>query len=254
MTKKNWQQIIQEDGASLAIIIFFAALPWLGMLLVIPPLILENQEALKAADFWQRIQIIALILPAVTIGLFPNTAIFPVAGYFWKDWSWIGYFMIMLFCATLIGYFLSGNKWGARVLAAFKKFYPEIWMLEEDIRKKQNEWVFFMRLSPMFPFAVTNLFMGVLKINLLRYLIVGTLGMLPRAVLTFWAGREVRNIVDYLNKDEAHDASGKIVMVFLAVGALGVLRLFLILYKKMKKEEADKKAAEAAAESGQSGT
>jgi len=64
----------------------------------------------------------------------------------------------------------------------------------ENVRANSFSWVFVTRLSPVFPFAITNALMAFLGVRVKQFFVAGTLGMLPRTLLALWTGTQAKTI------------------------------------------------------------
>ena len=93
-------------------------------------------------------------------------------------------------------------------------------------KKDRFNWalVFFTRLTPVMPFAVTNVVLAACKFRFPVYIFGSIAGILPRAAVFFWFGTEAQNLTEALDGKDG-DYSRKIVTaVFLMIG-LGALSL-----------------------------
>lgn len=57
-----------------------------------------------------------------------------------------------------------------------------------NVRSSSFSWVFLARLSPIFPFAITNAIMAFVGVPFRWFITAGTLGMLPRTFLAVFTG------------------------------------------------------------------
>ena len=95
--------------------------------------------------------------------------------------------------------------------------------------------VAYMRLSPVMPFAMMNVFLASLPIKMYNYIMGSMLGMLPRTLLLFWAGM---NAVEIWNFVQSPTIDGiwqmlPLLLVFVAIAGL------IYIFKSVLKEVAD---------------
>lgn len=133
-----------------------------------------------------------ILIYAATTGLLmglaflPTTFIAPASGFFF---GWIAFpFMVIAYAlATILGYNL-GQKANASLLEALFIKHPHLKQELEARKSKEMNLIFFVRISPIIPFAVSNFLFASMKIPLKKVLIFGILGMLPRTLLAFGTG------------------------------------------------------------------
>lgn len=83
--------------------------------------------------------------------------------------------------------------------------------------------IFTLRLTPVLPFAVTNVFSSYINIPFLRYLFFGGIGIAIRTLATVFTGTQIKTLNDNLVKDPAYQLQ---YFVFIGVSVV----LFAILY------------------------
>ena len=66
--------------------------------------------------------------------------------------------------------------------------YPRAKTMVENKKGKMGELIFFVRLSPIIPFAFSNLLFALLDTGWKRVVLFGFIGMLPRTLLAFGSG------------------------------------------------------------------
>jgi uncharacterized membrane protein YdjX (TVP38/TMEM64 family) len=84
--------------------------------------------------------------------------------------------------ASALGYFLA-KQFGATALLSR---VPSSFLT--NVRSSSFSWVFLARLSPIFPFAITNAIMAFVGVPFRWFITAGTLGMLPRTFLAVFTG------------------------------------------------------------------
>ncbi len=95
--------------------------------------------------------------------------------------------------ASLLGYFLAKKLKGDAIMALLRARFPLEHFLA-NVRANSFSWVFVTRLSPVFPFAITNALMAFLGVRIKQFFVAGTLGMLPRTLLALWTGMQAKTI------------------------------------------------------------
>lgn len=156
------------------------------------------------------------------LAIVPTTLMAIVTGFI-GGWTLLPMMLIAYVLASLIGYgigqFTETGFW-VNLIKSSKK--GRLFM--ENVEDKTNLFVFSCRLSPILPFGLTNVALSILGIPLRRFLIFGTLGMLPRTILSLWLGITADDFSKALD-------SGKELPVFQLLTALLVLASSGLLIK-----------------------
>lgn len=72
-----------------------------------------------------------------------------------------------------------------------KKFYKKINIINKGLKKEAGLYVFSLRLVPVFPFFMINIFMGVTSIHIKSFFVASFLGLLPGAFVYVNAGQQL---------------------------------------------------------------
>jgi uncharacterized membrane protein YdjX (TVP38/TMEM64 family) len=151
----------------------------------------------------------------------PTTFFALFIGYLWGFESFLP-FVITYSLASLIGFGLAKMMHGDAIMEFFAQKFKMASFLA-NVKKDSFSWVFLTRLSPIFPFAITNAMMAFIGVNWKNFWIAGTLGMLPRTLLAFWTGVEAENIQSLLNNSRDFSWQDFISLAFLVLSAAGMV-------------------------------
>ena len=122
------------------------------------------------------------------LGFFPTTFFALFSGYMWGIKAILPIYIVYLL-ASMLGYGVAKLIKGDRFLQ-YLKSHAKVDAVLSNVHKNSIYWVFLVRLSPVFPFAITNTFLAYLKVNLKSFIIGGSLGMLPRSIMALWIGSQ----------------------------------------------------------------
>jgi len=137
--------------------------------------------------------------PGTTLGwiwvsFLPTTFTALASGFFW-GWTVFPHLVIAYLLANVLGYSLG--KW---LNADFRTIlYARHPNLQEEIEKRIEQpagLVFFVRISPLIPFAISNFLFASLGIPLSKIIRFGLPGMLPRTILAFASGMAAQSFLD----------------------------------------------------------
>jgi uncharacterized membrane protein YdjX (TVP38/TMEM64 family) len=175
--------------------VWVALAPAIGSLLA-----LKNYELLLQIQPQTFIEHSIFILGAALVmgfAILPTTFTALLSGFVL---GWMGLFDILVAytIANVIGYSL-GKAINADFLEVLTLKSPN---LQSEINQRKGnlgKLIFFIRISPIIPFAISNFLFASLQIPLRKVLLYGVPGMLPRTALAFLAGILAN---DFLNARE----------------------------------------------------
>ena len=134
------------------------------------------------------------------LALCPTTFFAMFTGYVWC-WSGLLPLFIAYAIASLLGYGLARKMKGDALIEMIRTKFKAAEFLS-NVQAQSFAWVFLARLSPIFPFAITNALMAFLGVPLRQFFIGGTLGMLPRTLIALWTGTQAASWANLLNHPE----------------------------------------------------
>lgn len=150
-----------------------------------------------------------------SIALTPPTFLALVYGYF-LSWMALPLLFGLNLGAIAIIYGIARFFNAESVRANLIEIYPRVNSLFKRFHQNELRLIFFAKLSPVLPFAITNLFFAMAGARLRQVLAGGTLGMIPRTILAVWAGKEAQDI-RYLLKHPNEGLGTKIVLLLLII-------------------------------------
>lgn len=140
--------------------------------------------------------ILLTLILALLVGLaFLPTTLTALASGFFGGWSVFPHLVIAYLLANVLGYSLG--KW---LNADFRPLlYAGHPSLKAEIERRTEQpagLVFFVRISPLIPFAISNFLFASLGIPLTQIIRYGLPGMLPRTMLAFATGKAAKSFLD----------------------------------------------------------
>ncbi|OYU67372.1 MAG: hypothetical protein CFE22_04705 [Cytophagaceae bacterium BCCC1] len=159
-----------------------------------------------------------------TIALCPPTFLAIVFGYF-IGFKAIPYLLIINFGAIFLIYVfykILDFKW---IEGYFEK-NKKIKNLLKNIKADELKIIFFAKLSPILPFALTNLTFAVSGAKLRNILIGGFGGMLPRTLLAVYTGSQAKQIRTLIQNPNEGLFSKILVLLLIIVSVWGITHYF----------------------------
>jgi len=186
--------------------------------------ILKNESLIQNFTFidWAMLTILCTFLAA--LALVPPTLLALCFGYFW-GWGAIAPLLLLNVAAIGLVYGLFGF-FDARLLIAHFRKNPRTAVFFERIHQNELNFIFFTKLSPVLPFALTNLLFALSGIKFKNVLLGGFVGMIPRTLLAIWVGKEARAIKILLENPNESIWSRVVLTILVALSVWGLFRVF----------------------------
>lgn len=164
-------------------------------------------------EWWVGITLVLTVASASA--LTPPTFLALVYGYF-LGWSSLPMLFGLNVGAIALIYVSANFLHAESVRHYLIQVYPQVGSLLRRFYKNELRLIFFAKLSPVLPFAITNLFFAMAGARFKQVLTGGTLGMIPRTLLAVWAGKEAQDI-RYLLEHPNEGLATKIILIVLIV-------------------------------------
>jgi uncharacterized membrane protein YdjX (TVP38/TMEM64 family) len=166
---------------------------------------------------------------AMGLSIIPTSYVALVAGYFF-GWSSIPFLLISYILATCIGFIISKKIDNQRIIIEIKKNKKANAVLEK-LQSDQFKIVALARLSPVFPFGISNVIFTYLGVPLQRILVAGIIGMMPRSIFMVWLASQSES----LQKAFAYNWRQYIQSPIFLIGLASAVAFFYLVYRAYKK-------------------
>jgi len=218
---KRLKIIISRNPVILWAIAWVSVMPSVGSFLFLRYLY-SNVALFRGLDFLSAQTLLSyLIISAFVMGtaLMPTTLIAIISGFLF---GWIAFPALVLAytVASIIGYKL-GTGLDENSLNLLLEKYPKTKKVLLEKEDKMNELIFFLRLSPVIPFALSNLLFALIRADLTKVIWVGLLGMFPRTTMAFVTGLLANSLVDAVSEStNVYQLAGIIVLLLISIWGL----------------------------------
>jgi len=145
--------------------------------------LLEAYQLHTGLDYFVFTAIEALLMG---LALLPTTLIALASGFYF-GWMSLPFLILGYSLASVLGYALGKITNMGFTELLFKK-NPTFHKAVQSRKGKEGSLVFFVRISPVVPFSVSNFLFASMNIKLWKVLVYGIPGMLTRTVIAFAAG------------------------------------------------------------------
>jgi len=212
LTRKNTVTLIYS--------LLLGLLPLVGSSLVAYEVLKYESELRQVSPFFWILFYAAAAL-TMAFALTPTTFVALLSG-FMLGWVSLPPLCLSYLAAAWIGY-QSLSRLDNGSLLQFLSQKPEVRAFMQRLQAGSLGVIVLARLSPVLPFALMNAVFALVKIPLRPFLRGSFIGMLPRTVLSVWAGTQVqqlRTLLDNPNESLAWRI-GLIVLTLVSVAGMG---------------------------------
>ena len=183
----------------------------------------ENQISQFGFQEWSIITLICCL--SSTFAFTPPTLLALIFGYFlgWK--ALLPLFilnMVAIFLVNIITKIIDGEK--------FKSYLSDNQKVNgilNNIRQQELKVIFFTKLSPVLPFALTNFVFALSGAKLRNILLGGFFGMIPRTALAVWTGSQAKEIRSLLENPNEGNFEKILIILLVAISVGGLLYVVL---------------------------
>ncbi len=134
--------------------------------------------------------------------------------------------MAAIFLVNIITKMLNGEQF-----RSYLSDNKNVSLILENIRKQELKFIFFTKLSPIMPFALTNFVFALSGAKLKNILIGGFFGMIPRTLLAIWTGSQAKEIKRLLENPNEGNLQKILIIILIIISVGGIL--YFILPKKV---------------------
>ncbi len=167
----------------------------------------------------------------MALAITPTTFIAIISGYFFSWTGLIGISISYIFASVfglLIGRGLQ--KFG---IAYTPKAGSKFEKLLTNFGDREFMLIAFARLSPILPFAMTNVALSSINLRWKNYLLGSLAGMFPRTFIFFWAGKNAADIWTFVSNPTLGGVYKLLPVALILVSTVG---LYLIIKKKLQQK------------------
>ena len=186
--------------------------------------LIKYESTISTFSLFEWLVLTLFLTLGATIALCPPTFLAVVFGYF-MSFKAIPYLLIINFGAILLIYVLYSLldfKW----LETYFEKNEKVKSLLKNIKADELKIIFFAKLSPILPFALTNLTFAVSGAKLKNILLGGFGGMLPRTFLAVYTGSQAKEIQTLIQNPNEGLFSKILVLLLVIVSVWGITHYF----------------------------
>ncbi|GAB3922853.1 TVP38/TMEM64 family protein [Larkinella terrae] len=206
---------------SVAPLLFSSALTYLT---------LSNESLIAQFNGWEWLVVTIACCFTSAFALTPPTFLALIFGYFLGWNSLLPLFALNMICILLVNRMV--HWFDQDRFVRFIEQNPKARNVLERIRDQELKVIFYTKLSPVLPFAVTNLVFALSGARLRNILLGGFLGMIPRTLVAVWTAQQAKEIRTLVENPNAGSWTQIAIGVLLLASVVG---LFSVLNRVLKR-------------------
>lgn len=190
----------------------------------------QNQNYLEGFNGFHWALFSVGLAIAAALAIIPPTFLAIVMGFF-LGWMAFPYLIFINMGAIVLIYLLYqilDFSWIESKILSGEKIAKVL----NQIKESELKIIFFTKLSPLFPFAVTNLLFAVSGAKFKNILLGGFLGMIPRTLLAVYVGKEAHELQKIIENPNENTLSQIVISALILVSAFG---MYAVLKKAISK-------------------
>jgi uncharacterized membrane protein YdjX (TVP38/TMEM64 family) len=184
---------------------------------------IQNEVLIKGFGIKEWTVVCLVCAVACALALIPPTLLAFGFGYF-LGWQAVIPLILLNLTAISIVYFIV-NQLDKVGLLNYLSQFPRVASFLNRIHADEIRFVFFTKLSPVLPFALTNLVFSLMGIRFKNIILGGFLGMIPRTVLAVWVGKEAEQISKLVQNPNESITSRVVILVLVVASGIGLVKL-----------------------------
>jgi uncharacterized membrane protein YdjX (TVP38/TMEM64 family) len=210
-----------------------------GIILSVAPLLfssaltyltISNEQLISQFSGWEWFALTIACCLTSTFALTPPTFLALIFGYFLGWNSLLPLFALNMAAILLVNRLI--NWFDQDRFVRFIEQNPKAKNVLERIREQELKVIFFTKLSPVLPFAVTNLVFALSGARLRNILLGGFLGMIPRTLVAVWTAQQAKEIRTLVENPNAGNETQLLIGVLLLASIVG---LFAVLNRALNR-------------------
>lgn len=165
----------------------------------------QHETAIESlsTSTWALFYFYAITSITMALALTPTTFIALLSGYF-LGWYAVLPVVFSYLIASWIGYQMARLLDNGRFIDTLTR-EEKVKRIVDNLKSNEFGIILMARLSPVLPFAISNVLLSLAGARLRYFMTAGFIGMLPRTVFTIWIGSQAKQIRVLLeNKDGNH--------------------------------------------------
>jgi uncharacterized membrane protein YdjX (TVP38/TMEM64 family) len=182
--------------------------------------IITHEQEIQTFTFQDWIIVFLISCFTMAFALTPTTFIALLSGYF-LGWQAFLPLALSYWIASFIGFKIAQMIDGGRFLQIISE-KPKVKQVLENLQKDEFKIILLARLSPVLPFAVTNVLFSFSGTKLRNFLTAGFIGMLPRTILSIWIGTQAQEIKRLIEHPSEGNLSQMLILGLIGGSILGL--------------------------------
>jgi uncharacterized membrane protein YdjX (TVP38/TMEM64 family) len=186
---------------------------------------IQNESLIRSFGIvgWSIVCIVCAL--GCATALIPPTLLAFGFGYF-LGWQAIVPLVLLNLTAIVVIYGIVQQLDRESLLRYLIRF-PKVALFLNRVHANELRFVFFTKLSPVMPFALTNLVFSLMGLRFKNIIWGGFLGMIPRTILAVWVGKEAEQLSRLVENPNENWVNRLIIIGLVVISVLGIIRVIV---------------------------
>ncbi|WNJ18501.1 VTT domain-containing protein [Pontibacter sp. G13] len=219
---------------------------WIALTVVLPLIVSSlltwafQHSGFEGGSIGVQSEVLFYLVASLTmaLALTPTTFVAIASGFLFGWEAWIGIVLSYTIAATIgrllgIGLFRRYSQ-----SAIFQQ--PRYTRFLDEIAQSPLRMLILARLSPVLPFAVSNMVLGQIRIPWGTYLAGTLIGMIPRTMIAFITARNAQDLWTAIQYPETSSTEQVATSALIILTSLGIFFLMRRAWKRAEKNAGDK--------------
>lgn len=224
---KETFNLLRKNGKSVGFATLLVILPLVFSSSIIY-LVLEQEQVLKNLLLLQWSFLFFISIFTMALALTPTTLIAFIGGYF-LNWNSLFFIVPAYLLASVVGYFLAKLLDSGKFVNSLIHHTSATKILG-NLKKDELQIVILAKLSPVLPFAITNVLLAIGGASLKKFVFGAFIGMLPRTIVVVYAGINAQKLSELISNPLDHWGQLSLfILIFISIIGFGK-----IIFKSIK--------------------
>lgn len=188
---KKTFNLLRSNGRSFSFALCCSFLPLL-LSGSIAYLVMEYEILLRDLEPIEWLLLFCISIFSMAFALTPTTLIALMSSYL-LGWQALPFVVGAYLLAAILCFYVARAMDAGKFKHSLQD-HPQAKLIIERLHQQELTLVIFSKLSPILPFAISNILLAMAGARLKFFILGAFIGMLPRTLLVFWVGVQANNL------------------------------------------------------------
>lgn len=218
---KNMFNLLRANGRSFGFALCCTFLP-LMLSSSLAFFVLQNEVLLRSLDPIEWALFFFLSIFSMAFALTPTTLIALISSYL-LGWQSLPFVVLAYLLASVVCFYAARLLDAGKLMDSLQD-HPQVTSVISRLQQQELTLIIFSKLSPIIPFAISNIILAIAGARLRLFVIGAFIGMLPRTLVVFWVGIQANNLSALID-DPFANGQQWVIAIILLISIVGLGRV-----------------------------